>query len=62
MSSKPKSPAALARENERLRAQVDELKAQIANHFRVYGELAGEVVDLRIQRDQAVRILTGADE
>ena len=60
--SKPKSPAALARENERLQAQVDELKAQIANHFRVYADQLREVIDLRTQRDQAVRILTGVDE
>ena len=60
--SKTKSPAALARENERLRAQVDELKAKIANQFRVYGELAGELIDLSLQRGRAGRVWTGVDE
>jgi uncharacterized coiled-coil DUF342 family protein len=60
--SKPKSPAALAREIERLNAQVEALKADVTRHLRAYGELLGEVVDLRTQRDQVVRILTGVDE
>lgn len=60
--SKPKSPAAMAREIERLNAQLAERDAQIAKHFAIYRDLAGEVVDLRIQRDQALRILTGEDE
>ena len=62
MSSKPKSPAAKDREIERLNAQLAERDAQIAKHFAVYRDLAGEVIDLRAQRDQAVRILTGVDE
>jgi len=60
--SKPKSPAAKDREIERLRAQLAERDATIAKQWSVYRDLAGEVVDLRIQRDQAVRILTGVDE
>lgn len=62
MSTKPKSYAALTREVDRLQAQVDELKGQVSKHFAVYRDLAGEVIDLRTQRDQVVRILTGADE
>ena len=60
--SKPKSYAALARENERLHAQVGELKAQIANHFRVYGDQSLRLIDCEIREAQAVRILMGTDE
>ncbi len=62
MSSKPKSPAAMAREIERLNAQLFALRAELANHFRVYADQLRELIDLRTQRDQAVRILTGVDE
>ena len=60
--SKPKSPAAKDREIERLTAQLAERDAQIAKQWAVYRDLAGEVVDLRTQRDQAARILAGVDE
>ena len=52
----------MAREIERLNAQLFALRAELANHFRVYADQLRELIDLRTQRDQAVRILTGVDE
>ena len=59
--SKPKSPAAKDREIERLKAQLAERDATIAKQWTVYRELAGEVVDLRTQKNQVIRIYTGED-
>lgn len=60
--SRPKSPAAMAREIERLQAQVAQLQAQISKHIQIYAGMAHELCDRKIRQEQAARILTGVDE
>jgi hypothetical protein len=60
--TKPKSPAALRREVERLTAQVRALHLELATARRHYAENLSDLVDYKTRAEQAIRILQGADE
>lgn len=62
MSVKPKSPAALRREVERLTAQVDALQLELSEARRHYSNNLMELVAYKVRAEQAIKVLQGADE
>lgn len=58
----PPIPAHARRKIERLTTENELLRDEIRNHMRIYGDTLGELVTLKVQQEQAIRILQGADE
>lgn len=55
------TPANMLRKIERLERENEELRAKIAQHMRVYGELLAESVTYQIRIEQAQKVLNGED-
>lgn len=54
-------PAAARRKIERLERENEELRAEIKEHMRIYGEALGELVTYKIRCEQAAEVLKGVD-
>lgn len=55
-------PAAARRKIERLERENEELRAEIKEHMRIYGDAVGELVTYKIRLEQAIKVLQGVDE
>lgn len=61
MADKKPTVAALLRKIERLTEQVRVLHVERQDAVRNYGDILAELVELKMRRDQAVRLLQGED-
>jgi uncharacterized protein (UPF0335 family) len=61
MSTKP-LPAAARLKIERLERENEELRAEIKEHMRIYGDAVGELVTYKIRCEQAIKVLQGVHE
>jgi len=60
--TKPKTPAQLRRKIEMLEAQVAELKDQMSKAHAGWGNICSDKIIAQMRCEQAMRILSGADE
>lgn len=55
-------PAAARRKMERLERENEELRAEIREHMRIYGDTLAELVTFKVRCEQAANVLKGLDE